>query len=93
MCPGPMIDSPTGTLTENMRISTDKMPYVFPEWLTKLPKFVLSLTMKNHLPEIIVSYEDIANIILTNLEAKGIYSQKRVGVALPKGMKGAKENF
>jgi len=49
--------------------------------------------MKRHLSETIVSYEDIANIIMTNLGARGIYSQKRVGVALPKGMKGMKENY
>ena len=93
MCPGPMIDSPHGELTNNIRISVDEMPYEYPKWLTKFPKIALSMTMKTHLPEIIVSYEDVANIIMTNLDARGIYSQKRVGVALPKGMKGVKENL
>lgn len=93
MCPGPMIEAPHGKLMNNLRISVDEVPYEFPRWLTKLPKVALSLTMKKHLPEIIVSYEDVANIIMMNLGEKRIYSQKRVGVALPKGMKGVKENL
>ncbi len=92
MCPGPMIEAPRGKLTDNLRISVDEMPYEYPKWFTKLPKIALSLTMKKHLPEIIVSYEDIANIIMMNLGERGIYSHKRVGVALPKGMKGVKKN-
>jgi putative NADH-flavin reductase len=93
MCPGPMVESPHGKLTNNLRISVDEMPYEYPKWLAKLPRIALSLTMKQHLRETIVSYDDIANIIMTNLEASGIYSQKRVGVALPKGMQGVKENY
>jgi putative NADH-flavin reductase len=93
MCPGPMVESPHGELTNNLRISVNEMPYEYPKWLTRFPRIALSLTMKQHVPEIIVSYDDVANIIMTNLEASGIYSQKRVGVALPKGMKGVKENY
>jgi len=93
MCPGPMVDASRSGITNNLRISTEEMPYEYPKWLTKFPKIVLSITMKQHLPEIIVSYEDVANIIMTNLAPRGIYSQKRVGVALPKGMKGVKENY
>jgi uncharacterized protein len=93
MCPGPMIEAPHGELTNNLRISIDEMPYEYPKWFTKLPRIALSLTMKRHLPEIIVSYEDIANIIMKNLGTRGPYSQKRVGVALPKGMTGVKENL
>jgi len=93
MCPGPLVESPHSKLTNNMRLSIDEMPFDYPRWLTKFPKIVLSLVIKRHLSETIVSYEDIANIIMTNLGARGIYSQKRVGVALPKGMKGMKENY
>ncbi|NRA25507.1 MAG: NAD(P)H-binding protein [Oleispira sp.] len=93
MCPGPMVESENDKLTKHLRISTDVMPFDYPSWLLKGPKVGLSLTMKKYLPETIVSYSDVADIIINNLEEKGQYSYKRIGVALPKGIKGKKENM
>ncbi|MFN8412430.1 MAG: NAD(P)H-binding protein [Anaerolineales bacterium] len=93
MCPGPLVDSPNGKLTDHLRISVDEMPFQYPEWLVRLPKIALTLEIIKHVSETIVSYEDIANIMLTNLESNGRYSHKRVGIALPQGMKGTKKNW
>ncbi len=85
MCPGPMVEAPNGELTKHLRISVDTMPFDFPGWVARLPSIALAFTMKRHLPELLVSFDDVANLIMSNLEPGGAYSKKRVGMALPKG--------
>jgi putative NADH-flavin reductase len=38
-----------------------------------------------------ISYEDAAAVIMDNLEPNGQYSRKRVGIALPPGVRGKKK--
>ncbi len=90
MCPGPMVEAPRRESTQNLRVSVDTMPFDFPGWVTRLPSIALSLTMKKHIPELVVSYADVANLIMSNMEPGGAYSKKRVGVALPKEPKTVK---
>ena len=43
------------------------------------------------MPEMIVSYEDAAKIILDNLDCNGSFSCNRVGIVLPIGETATKE--
>ncbi len=45
---------------------------------------------KQRMPEMIVTYEDAARVILDNLAAAGPFARKRVGLARPPGQTGAK---
>lgn len=53
----------------------------------------LSLMMKIKLPELIVSYEDVAELIMRNLQSGGDYGRRRVGVALPEGERAGKPGW
>jgi uncharacterized protein len=52
-----------------------------------LPIFV------SRIPEMIVSYADAAALMLANLTRWGEVSRRRVGLALPVGMRGRKERW
>jgi putative NADH-flavin reductase len=93
MCPGPLIDAIDSKPRRDLRISTEQTPFEVPSYRRHLPRIALSLTMKAHLPEMVVSYEDIADIIIRNLSPNGPYSLKRVGVALPLGMRAVKPDW
>ncbi len=93
MCPGPMTAAADSERSDALRVSTDSMPYQIGAWTRFAPPIALSLVMKSKLPELIVSYEDVATVIMTNLDAGGALSRHRVGVALPAGERGAKEGW
>lgn len=85
LCPGPMIDAPDGKATEGLRLSADEWPVPRPGWTRMLPPVFTALAFKNALPAMTIYYEDAAVVILGNLDRRGPYSCKRVGVALPRG--------
>jgi putative NADH-flavin reductase len=91
MCPGPMVegDAPTPRL----RISTEILSVQVGGWVRWAPRPALTLVMARHLPEMIVSYEDVARLVMANLDGDGPYAHKRVGVALPLGQKGRKPGW
>jgi putative NADH-flavin reductase len=93
VCPGPMIPSATQAPRADLRISCDKLPYDVGRWTRWVPGIALSLMMKAKLPELIVSYEDVAELIMTHLLPGDPYSCRRVGVALPKGERGNKPGW
>jgi hypothetical protein len=93
MCPGPLIDAIDSKPRQGLRISTERTPFDVPAYRKHLPRITLSLTMKAHLPEMVVSYEDVADFMINNLSANGPYSLKRVGIALPRGMKAVKPDW
>ena len=82
MCPGPLIPS-TGSLVEGLRVTIDVNPIKF---VSKEPSEI-GTEVRSRLNEITVHYEDIADIIVKNLEGNTIYKQKRVGAGLPIGVK------
>lgn len=90
LCPGPMIDAPNGEPTKGLRLSIDHWPVPLPGYADILPKAALSLVFKSIVPELTISYEDAADIILGNLGSNGPFSRKRVGVALPAGQRNFK---
>ena len=82
MCPGPMVPSANGQARADLRISKDVWPFPRPGYTRWLARIALSLAFKNHAPELIVSYDDVAAVLLDHLPAGGRFSRARVGVAL-----------
>ena len=55
-----------------------------------LPNVALALALKQKLAELTITYEDAADVILSNLDRNGRFSPRRVGVALPVGLRNFK---
>lgn len=90
LCPGPMVSAPSGQPTEGLRVSTDCWPVEGPAPGGLFKTLRILKAFKQRMPEMIVSYEDAARVILDNLEPAGPFSRKRVGLALPPGQTGSK---
>jgi putative NADH-flavin reductase len=52
----------------------------------------LAFAFKQKVPELTISYEDAAEVILDNLSKSGRFSRRRVGVALPLGLRNYKDD-
>jgi uncharacterized protein len=90
MCPGPMVPSAGGRARAELRISKDVWPFPPPGYTRWLPRVATSLAFKRHAPELIVSYDDVASVLLDHLAPGGRFSCARVGMALPEGQRGEK---
>lgn len=93
LCPGPMIKSVNGKPHEGIRISTDTWPVPRPEITRHLPGIATSLAFKRAMPQLTVCYEDAARVVLDNLAATSPLARKRVGLALPPGVRQAKNGL
>lgn len=92
LCPGPMVPGEPVRL-ERLRVSTDRLPTSVPSWTVHLPgAFVLPL-FAARIPEMIIPYADAAAFMLSNLAQEGPLTRKRIGLALPAGMKGTKKHW
>ena len=67
LCPGPMIEAPDGKPTPALRLSADQWPMAPPAYTRLMPQVTLALAFKQAVPELTVSYEDAATVILDNL--------------------------
>lgn len=85
LCPGPMVPSSSGQPTPGLRISADIWPVEGPAPGGLFRTIRILKAFKQRMPEMIVTYEDAARVILDNLQPAGPYSRKRVGLALPVG--------
>lgn len=92
LCPGPMVESPALGIGQ-LRISLDKLPVELPAFLHKLPGVLVLPFFARRIPEMIVAYADAAAVILANLERSSPMSRHRVGLALPAGMRGKKDQW
>lgn len=92
LCPGPMVDQPAIGL-ERLRISIERLPSPLPAITRSLPAPLVLPLFAMKIPEMIVPYADAASVMLANLQREGPMSRKRVGVALPAGMKGRKDEW
>jgi putative NADH-flavin reductase len=92
VCPGPMIEAPDGKPTPGLRVSADQWPMARPVYTRLMPQVTLALAFKQAVPELTVAYEDAATIILDNLPKNGPFSRRRVGLALPAGMRNVKRD-
>lgn len=90
LCPGPMVPAPSGQPTEGLRVSADCWPVEGPAPGGLFQTLRILKAFKQRMPEMIVTYEDAARVILDNLTPGGAFARKRVGLALPKGQTGAK---
>jgi len=90
LCPGPMIASENAKPTKDLRLSADEWPMARPAYTYVLPRLALAFAFKQKVPELTISYEDAAEVILGNLFKNGQFSRRRVGVALPPGMRNYK---
>ncbi len=90
LCPGPMIDAPNGRPMKGLRLSVDQWPVQPPAYTRLLPKAALAIAFRQKVPELTISYEDAADVILGNLDRNGRFSCKRVGIALPVGRRHVK---
>jgi len=93
LCPGPMIASVNGNPTGGLRLSVDEWPVTPPAYTYVLPRLALAFAFKQKMPELTISYEDAAEVILDNLSKSGRFSRRRVGVALPPGLRNYKDNL
>jgi len=92
LCPGPMVDrAPVGMST--LRVSIDRLPVPISRVSRLLPAPLLLPIFASKIPEMIIPYADAAALMLTHLGAEGELVRRRVGVALPVGMKGRKSTW
>jgi hypothetical protein len=92
LCPGPMVHQPALGLAR-MRISLDRVPAHIPRSARLLPGALVLPFFVHRISEMIVPYADAAALMLANLTPSGEMSQRRVGLALPVGMRGKKAQW
>lgn len=87
LCPGPMVAAPAGRAHQGLRLAADTWPFSGPRFAGVLPRFALTLAFASHRGEITIAYEDAVAVIMEHLGRDGPFSRKRVGVALPRGLR------
>jgi len=92
LCPGPMVDQP-GLGLDRLRVSIDSLPAPLPAMARFLPSPLLLPWFAMQIPQMIIPYADAASVMLHNLSADSPMSKKRVGIALPVGMRGKKTQW
>lgn len=92
LCPGPMVEQPALGL-QRLRISIDCLPTPLPAVGRVLPALLVLPLFAMKIPEMIIPYADAASVILANVERGDTSSRHRIGVALPVGMKGKKDQW
>ena len=90
LCPGPMVDQPAVGV-QRLRVSLERLPVALPGIAKPLPDPLVLPLFASTIPQMIIPYADAAAFMLANLDRGGPMSRKRVGLALPAGMKGHKE--
>jgi uncharacterized protein len=92
LCPGPMLDQPALGL-DRLRISIERLPTPLPAFAQSLPEILVLPLFAMKIPEMIIPYADAASVMLANLQPDGSMSRCRIGIALPAGMKGKKDQW
>jgi uncharacterized protein len=89
LCPGPMVDqAPLGR--ERLRVSLDRLPVQVPRLTCALPAPLVLPVFASLIPQMIVPYADAAAFMLSDLGRPSALARRRVGLALPVGMRGRK---
>lgn len=92
LCPGPMVDQPALGAAK-LRIASDQLPVSIPAFAGRLPSPLMLLLFASKVPQMIVPYADAAAVMLAHLEPGDAMSRRRVGLALPVGMRGKKDTW
>jgi len=87
-----MVDQPAIGINR-LRVSIDGIPAKLPAFAKHLPALLLLPLFAARVREMIVPYADAASVILANALPGGPMSRKRVGLALPVGMRGKKDQW
>jgi uncharacterized protein len=92
LCPGPMVEqAPIGM--QRLRVSFDSLPAPLPAMARALPALLVLPLFALKIAEMIVPYADSASIILAHVERGDSCSKRRIGIALPVGVKGRKDQW
>jgi hypothetical protein len=86
LCPGPMVDESALGL-DRLRISLDALPVEIPAVARALPDSSFLPVFASLIPQMIVPYADAAALMLANLDRGHAMSRRRVGLALPIGVR------
>ena len=87
LCPGPMTEADDRNPGEGLRVANNIWP-TSPSAIAKyLPPIATTIAFVRRVPEMTITYEDAAHVIVNNLAPKGVHSRSRVGVALPLGLR------
>ena len=92
LCPGPMVDQPPLGLNR-LRVAADRWPVQAPGFARALPGLLFLPFFLYLLPEMIGPYADAAAFMLAHLDPANPRSRRRVGLALPPGMRGRKSTW
>ena len=92
LCPGPMVEQPALGL-DQLRISIDHLPTPLTALAGSLPAPLLLPLFAMKIREMIIPYADAASLILANTQPNSTMTRHRVGIALPVGMKGKKDQW
>jgi hypothetical protein len=92
LCPGPMVDEPA-LGADRLRTSLDRVPVDIPAFARALPGPLFLPVFASLIPQMIVPYADAAALMLANLARGGPMARRRVGLALPVGMRGRKPQW
>jgi hypothetical protein len=87
LCPGPMVDGPPLGV-EKLRVSVDRLPIEVPAAEGAVPDPLPASAFASLVPQMIVPYADAAALLLANLDRASAMVRRRVGLALPAGMRG-----
>ena len=92
LCPGPLVSQPELGLTR-LRTSIDQLPVAVPTWALTIPSPLLAVVFARLVSQMIIPYGDAAAYILANLSSESTLSRRRIGMALPIGMRGTKRDW
>lgn len=92
LCPGPMVEAPALGI-DKLRLSLDRLPVPLPAGAGVLPGLLLAPVFASLIPQMIVPYADAAALMLANLDRGSAMRRRRVGLALPPGMRGSKRQW
>ena len=92
LCPGPMVEQPALGL-QRLRMSIDCLPAPLPAFARLLPAPLVLPLFALKIPQMIIPYADAASVMLANMGRESPTSRHRVGLALPVGMKGKKDQW
>jgi uncharacterized protein len=85
ICPGPMYLAGRPGFAGNLDISFEVMPYEIGACSGLLPKVCHPFIMYSRLKELVAPYEDVAALVMSNLQPNGPYSRKRIGIRAKPG--------
>lgn len=80
LCPGPMVPSADGTARKGLRLTKNVLPIALPGHTKWLPARFAAQAYARLLPQMRVTYEDAARVILNHLSLESPYCRMRVGI-------------